>query len=241
MNTAYSNPFVTAADAEASARAAFIRNTYLHLALAIAAFVALETFLFTSGLAEVMARAMLGTSWLLVLGGFLVVSWIADWWANSDASKALQYLGLGLLIVAEAIIFVPLLYIAANHGGADVIPKAAMTTGVLFGGITITAFVSGKDFSFLRSFLMFGGLIALGCIVVGAIAGFSLGFWFACAMVVFAGVSFLFSTSHMIHSYSQDQKLGSSTAIRPAILLVLPDRQSSIQRCPLRLPFSGRH
>ena len=58
-----------------------------------------------------------GFGWLVTLGLFIVVSWIADKWARSDASQGMQYLGLGLYVVAEAIIFLPLLFIAAFYSG----------------------------------------------------------------------------------------------------------------------------
>ena len=51
-------------------------------------------------------------SWLVVLGLFMVVSYVANNWAMSAVSPAKQYAGLGLYVVAEAIIFLPLLYIA---------------------------------------------------------------------------------------------------------------------------------
>ena len=59
-------------------RATFITRTYLHLFGAILAFTLLEMAYFTSGLALPMAQAMLSTSWLLVLGGFVLVSWLAS-------------------------------------------------------------------------------------------------------------------------------------------------------------------
>jgi hypothetical protein len=55
-------------------RAAFIGRTYIHLFGAIIAFVLIEVWLFSSGLAEPIARSMMSVSWLLVLGGFIVVS-----------------------------------------------------------------------------------------------------------------------------------------------------------------------
>ncbi len=219
MNTAYSNPF-TVAEADASARAAFIRNTYLHLALAIVAFVALETYWLSSEVGASLYRALTSVSWLVVLGAFMVVSWIADRWAQSDTSKGMQYLGLGLFVVAESIIFLPLLAVAASAGGGDVIPKAAVTTGFLFAGITITALVSQKDFSFLRGFLMMGGFVALGIIVVGTVAGFSLGTWFAGAMVLFAGGSILYTTSQMVHHYRTDQYVAASLGLFAGVALL---------------------
>jgi hypothetical protein len=59
-------------------RARFISRTYNHLMAAIVGFTLFEVFLFQSGMAESIARTLLGGSWLLVLGGFMVVSWMAS-------------------------------------------------------------------------------------------------------------------------------------------------------------------
>jgi len=49
----------------------------------------------------------------VVLGAFMAISWIADYWATHATSRAMQYIGLGLYVLAEALIFVPLLFIVA--------------------------------------------------------------------------------------------------------------------------------
>lgn len=54
----------------------------------------------------------LGVNWLLVLGGFVLVSWLASRAAHTSRSKGTQYAALIGFVAAEAIIFVPLLYIA---------------------------------------------------------------------------------------------------------------------------------
>ena len=71
----------------ATDRSGFIVKTYLHLLGAIMAFVALEVVIFASGLALPMAQAMMNTSWLLVLGGFMMVSWIGSRVAQTAESK----------------------------------------------------------------------------------------------------------------------------------------------------------
>src|SRR5262249_41543271 len=104
-----------AADATADARAAFIRRTYGHLALAILAFAGLEALLVNSVSAETIEGLFFGSrlSWLVVLLVFMLVGRVADNWARSGASPGMQYLGLGLYVVAEAVIFLPLLYVAS--------------------------------------------------------------------------------------------------------------------------------
>jgi FtsH-binding integral membrane protein len=223
MNT-YQNTFgnYSAADALPEERAAFIRKTYLHLAGAIAAFVGILTFLMVSGIGASLAQTMLGGrwSWLLVLLAFMGVSMLANWWANSQTSKAMQYLGLALYTVAEAIIFVPLLFLAQYKAGGGVILEAGIVTIGLFLGLSAVVFLTRKDFSFLGPILMIGGFVALGAIVAAIMFGFSLGIFFAWIMVAFAGASILYETSNVMHRYNTNQHVAASLALFASIALL---------------------
>ena len=215
------NPFVVA-EAPADQRAAFIRSTYLNLAGAIFFFIALEAVFLGSSWAPAVVRTMTGGqySWLIVLGSFMAVSWIADKWARSATSPGMQYLGLGLFVVAEAFIFLPLLYIAANFSSPSVIPTAGIITGLLFAGLTATAFMTRKDFSFLRGILTIGGFVAMGVIIAGMIFGFELGLFFSAIMVLFAGGSILYTTSNIIHHYRTDQPVAAALALFSGVMLL---------------------
>ena len=79
---------------------------------------------------------MMSGSWLLVLGGFVVVSWLATKVANTAESKPAQYAALIGFVVAEAIVFVPLLYIA-DRTAPGVITSAAVVTFFAFAALTI--------------------------------------------------------------------------------------------------------
>jgi FtsH-binding integral membrane protein len=221
MNSAYAHPYSVAA-AAAGDRAAFIRKTYLHLGFAILAFIGVEWFLLQQSWAPALIQKMTGGfGWLVVLGAFMGVSWLAERLAASDASRGVQYAGLFLFVVAEAVIFLPLLFIAAYHSGdPGVITKAGITTGFVFGGLTLTAFVTGKDFSFLRGFLMVGGFVALGIIVVSMIFGFNLGTIFAGAMALFASVAILYNTSNIIHHYRTDQYVSAALSLFASVALL---------------------
>jgi len=212
----------SAADAAPQERASFIRKTYLHLAAAILAFIGLETYLFTSGFAEVIATTMMGFSWFIVLALFMGVSILANWWANSSTSKPLQYLGLGLYIVAEAIIFVPLLYMAAYYssGGFQTIMKAGIVSLGLLAGLTAVVFITKKDFSFLGPILAIGGFVALGFIAASLLFGFSLGGIFAFIMVGFAATAILFSTSNVLHQYQPTQYVAASLSLFASVALL---------------------
>ncbi|WP_052517898.1 Bax inhibitor-1/YccA family protein [Archangium violaceum] len=212
-----------AAEAPISERMAFIRKTYLHLGGAVLAFIALEAALINSSLAQPLVRTMLGgrMSWLIVLGAFMVVGWVADRWARSASSPAMQYLGLGLYVVAEAIIMLPLLYMAAYFSGdPNIIAKAGVLTGLVFVGLTGTVFITRRDFSWLRPALMVAGFAALGLIVVSLLFGFTLGTLFAAVMVVVAAGYILYYTSNVLHHYPVGSHVAAALTLFSSVALL---------------------
>jgi FtsH-binding integral membrane protein len=223
MNTGYTDHFSSTSAAEASpeVRSAFIRKTYIHLAGAILAFVVLEYLLINSPLALPLTRVMFSgrLAWLVVLGAFMGVSYLANWWANSQTSSGVQYLGLGLYVIAEAVIFLPLLMIA-NIEFPGAIFSAGIMTVLLFLTLTVTVFVTRKDFSFLGPILMIGGFVALGVIVLSAIFGFTLGIVFSGVMIFFAGAAILYNTSNVLRQYNPNQHVAASLTLFASVALL---------------------
>ncbi|MGD8331879.1 MAG: Bax inhibitor-1 family protein [Acidobacteriota bacterium] len=219
MSQSYSMQHPPVAAINVDARATFISRTYMHLLGAIIAFVLIEYALFASGFAQRLAIAMLSTSWLLVLGGFMVVGWLGSRMATAGGSQATQYAGLGVFVLGEAIIFVPLLYIAqAYFPGA--IESAAMITLLGFAGLTLVAFTTRKDFSFLGGILRWSFVCALVLIVAAVIFGFQLGTFFSVAMVALAGAAILYDTSNVLHHFPQDQYVGASLQLFSSVALM---------------------
>ena len=202
------------------ARARFITRTYNHLFGAILGFVAIELLLFTSGLAERIFLFVAQTNWLLILGGFMVVSWLASRTAQRSTSLAAQYAALTGFVIAEAIIFAPMLYIAEYKTGGGVISSAALVTVGLFAGLTAIAFWTRKDFTFLGGLLRWGGLLALGAIGAGVIFGVGLGTWFSVGMVGFAGAAILYDTSRIIKHYPEDRYVAAALQLFASIALM---------------------
>src|SRR5688572_9966656 len=158
MNSQSTYP-IAAAEAAPEQRAAFIRRTYGTLTAAILAFIGIEYFLLQSPLVEPLLR-FVGRgqySWLIVLAAFMGISYLATWLANSHASAGLQWTGLGLYVIAQALIFVPLLYVAEQMSGTRIIALAGLITWALFAGLTTIVFTTRKDFSFLGAMLKLGG------------------------------------------------------------------------------------
>lgn len=203
------------------AKAGFIRRTYGHLALAIAAFALIEYQLIQMGFGE-KAMALLATSkwsWLIVLAAFMGVGMLANKWAHSGASRELQYAGLGLYVVAEAIIFLPLIFMAQAIA-PGVLENAALITGALVGGITLVVFTTRKDFSFIAPALKIGGMVALGVIVAAIVFGLELGTFFSGVMILFAGGCVLYTTSNILHTYREDQHVAASLALFASVALM---------------------
>jgi FtsH-binding integral membrane protein len=208
--------------ADIDARVRFIRRTYAHLLGAVVAFVGLEFGLFAVGFDQMIAPLMMGSgfSWLIVLGLFMLVGHVANRWALSDTSVAMQYAGLGLYVVAESVLFLPLLFIAVNYSDATVIPYAGATTLVVFAALTVMVFATKKDFSFLRGGLTIAGVLAMVVIGAGLLFGFSLGLWFSVAMVGLSGGYILYYTSNVLHHYRTDQHVAASLALFSAVALL---------------------
>ncbi|REJ77750.1 MAG: permease [Acidobacteria bacterium] len=215
---------LSAADALPEERAAFIRKTYIHLVGAILLFGGFVTGIFYTGNAIPLTQTMLGTqfSWLIVLGIFMGVSWLANSWGRSQTSPYMQYMGLILIALAYSIVFVPLLAVAAYYtaDGPQLIGKAAVTTGGLFAGLSAVVFLTRKDFSFLGPILAIGGFVALGFIASAILFGFTLGNVFAFAMVAFAGGSILYETSNMLHHYRTNQHVAASMGLFASVALL---------------------
>jgi len=96
----------------ADSRSVFITRTYTHVVGGILGFVLVELGLFESGLAGQIAQSMMGFNWLLILGAFMLVGWLANHTASTSSSIGMQYFAYAAFVVAEALIFVPLLYLA---------------------------------------------------------------------------------------------------------------------------------
>ena len=201
------------------ARSNFIWRTYGHVAAAILLFAGIETYLFSTGIALPMAQSMLQMNWLLILGGFMVVSWLATHVAHSVESKPLQYVALVGFVVAQAILFVPMLAIAMAKA-PGIIESAVGVTLLGTGGLTAVALITRKDFSFLRGILVWGGILALVGIVSAVIFGFQLGTWFSVAMIGFAGAAVLYDTSNILQHYPEDRYVGAALQLFASIALM---------------------
>ncbi len=213
------------ASLDAETRGEFVIRVYQHLLLAVLAFVGFETILFSTGIAKGIFDLVFGSggaSWLLILGGFMVVQWMATSAAHNLENANVQYAGLFGMAAGEALLFAPFLYLVFNDtdNGGTTVAAAAVITALGFAGLSIIAFTTRKDLSVLRPMLMWGGIGALVLIVAAVLFGLSLGIWFSVAMIVLAGGSILYQTQAIMARYPSHAHVGAAVQLFASVMLL---------------------
>ena len=204
-----------------SDRVAFLRKTYAHLGVALIAFAVL-----TAGIIRVAPETSLRFSawalggrlnWLVVMGLFILVGYIAEHLARSSTSRGVQYAGLAIGVTSWSLLLQPILWVLFLRFGnpemvrvsgaglltgqaASILMQAVVITLAIFIGLTATVFITKKDFSFMRGALAIGSFAALGVIIASLAFGFSLGALFCGAMILLMAGYILFQTS-LVMSY----------------------------------------
>jgi FtsH-binding integral membrane protein len=219
-----------------SDRLRFIRLTYIHLFAAMLAFAGLLWVLFKVDAVALKVTVPLVNfafggrfNWAIVLAAFMAASWIADYWASHATSKPMQYIGLGLYVIAEALIFTPLIVIvmlktqaiiAKGGGDPNILRDAAFTTIAIFAALTASVVFTKKDFSFLRSGLAIAGGAATMLVFLSLGFGFNLGIVFSVAMVVLAAGYILYQTSQVLAHYHTEQYVAAALALFSSVALM---------------------
>jgi FtsH-binding integral membrane protein len=212
------------AELDDTARADFVVRVYQHLLLAIFAFVVIETLFFQLGVARATYDFLAESSgsWLLILGGFMIVSWLATNAAHDILNPSKQYAGLFALAAAEALIFAPFLFyvLKVQSDGANTVWQAVAITVVGFVGLSAVAYTTRKDLSFLRPMLLWGGVCALVLIVAAVVFGLELGVWFSLAMIALAGASILYQTQTIMRRYPAEAYVGAAVQLFAAVMML---------------------
>jgi FtsH-binding integral membrane protein len=160
--------------------------------------------------------AWFGLMVLFVVGGIG-----AQMMARSRSSSVLQYAGLGLYVMLEVVIFLPILAIAEYRFPGQHLPlEAGALTLLVFAGLTAAVFVSGKDFSFLGPVLWVCSFLAMGLVLIAVIGHLNLGLVFMAAMVALAAGFIIYDTSNIIHHYGTSQYVAASLNLFASVALL---------------------
>lgn len=220
-NSFYNNKVLIAQSSEVE-RVAFYKKTYAHVAGGVLLFLCFEYMLFQSETIVNFALSLTqGYRWLILLGGFMLVTNYAESTALKTTDKNLQYAAYAAYIFAEAFIFVPLIFMAISVTGSfAILEQAGIVTLTLFAGLSAVVLITKKDFSFLRAALTLGFFIAIGLIIAGSLFGFNLGLWFSVGMCILAGGSILYQTSNLVHKFGVEDYIPAAIGLFASLMLL---------------------
>ncbi len=211
----------TVAEESNEVRAQFYKRTYAWLAGAIAAFAVLEALALQTALPTTLMGLLSGRGGVLVfMLGYMGIAWVAENMANNATSRPVAIAGMSIYVLLQVVLFAPILAILTKTGGGAVIPAAAVLTGAIFMGLTVTAFTTKQDFSFMRAGLTIFSFIALGLIICSFAFNLALGVWFSAIMIVFASLCILYQTSQIIHKYRADQEIAAALSLFSSVMLL---------------------
>jgi FtsH-binding integral membrane protein len=208
-----------------SSRQGFLVKVYAHLMMAVVAFIGIEFLLFQIGLADASYRALMamgkqaGYGWLLVLTFFGIAGMVANRFAQSQGAL-IQYTGLLLYVVTEALLFMPMLCMARAHSDPTIIPAAAVSTAVMFTCLSAFVIFTGARFNFLGGVIAVLSIASLGVIVTSLLFGLYLGTLFSAVMVVLAGMCILYETSTICDEYDEDSYVGAALSLFASLALM---------------------
>jgi FtsH-binding integral membrane protein len=149
---------------------------------------------------------------------------VAQSLAFNRSSRGTQYAGLGLYVILEALIFVPLIgyviYSTKGNASTVLLPAGIVTAGMI-AGLTALVFMTNLDFSFLKVAIILGSFAALAIVIVAAIAGLSLGAWFSIAMIVLMATVILYQTNEIKNTLETDQHVAAAFILFSSFVTLL--------------------
>jgi uncharacterized protein len=205
-----------------TARQGFMIKVYQHVALAFIAFVVAEYALFSFGVAEAMFDLFFasgsGATWLLLLGGVMIVNWFAAQATADLTNPGRQYAGLFAVAGGQAAIFAPFLYYVFTYQGVAPVINAGIITGIGFVVLSAIGLTTAKDLSYLRPIVMWGFGLALVAIVGAVLFGANLGTWFSVAMIGLAGAAILYQTQAALRTFPEQAYVAAAVGLFSSVM-----------------------
>jgi modulator of FtsH protease len=189
----------TAAEVSVADRLQFIRKVYALFFAAILFAVGGVMLGFANPGLMIYAAEHPWIMFFLLIGGVLAATALRH-------KPGINYVALFGFTTLTGVVISPLLYIISITNPASITQAGVLTVGI-FGGLTIYAFVSKRDFSFLRGFLTVGLVIIIlaGLLNVLAIGSMSFGFALACGTLLLFSGYVLYDTSNIIRRYPTNE------------------------------------
>jgi modulator of FtsH protease len=177
-------------------RVAFLRSVYLWLmgGFAVAGLGAVASPFIAAALIPITGRFF---GWAIFLAQFGALIWASA----VSRRKPLNKVAYGLFTFISGIVIGIVSLVTIQASGLGTVVAAFGMTGADFLLLTVIAFVSKKDFSFLRSFVVIGiGIMFFGSLIGAIFHLETLGLLAAGVAVVACSAKILYDTSNMLRT-----------------------------------------
>ncbi|MBP1994621.1 Bax inhibitor-1/YccA family protein [Paenibacillus eucommiae] len=152
--------------------------------------------------------------WIIPLVIVEFIMLISAFFIRRSKGRSVGYLFVYAFCFISGITIFPSVMHYANVGGSGLISTAFIVTTVIFGGLTLYAYYSKRDFTFLGGFLMVGLLTLIGFSLVGMFIG---GFGSTLGLMIAIGGVLIFS-GFILYDISQYRHGLADEAIPMAVL-----------------------
>lgn len=204
----------------------FYRKTYQTAGGCFLAWIAVLLVMFYSGAMFNIAGALLSVNWLIVLAVFFMATWGANILLAKD-DRSSQMFGAAIYILGYAVIFCPLLLLAAHYAGGMAVavdtifgPALAVTILISF-GLIIAGHTIKSDLKILQPIIAIGSIAALVAIIFASLTAFTLGSWFVIGMVVLMCISIFYQVSRFKYEYSYNQYFSAGVSLFASFVVLL--------------------
>jgi modulator of FtsH protease len=177
--------------------ATLVRRTYTLVFASVLVTIGAAAYAMTN---QAMMNAVIAHPWIMLLCTFVPLML-----AQASRNSFPQNIGFVFLFTfAEGLYMAPFIALAEAHS-PGVASQAGLLTFAAFGTLTTYAFLSRRDFSAWRGFLMVGVVVLLVTMVIMAITGSTAGYtWIASiGVMLFAGL-LVYDTSRLRNVFGPD-------------------------------------
>lgn len=209
-------PGRSVAEASVSERLKFLRRVYGWMTAAllltgVSAMISIESGLVLATMGGGMV------TWILTMVAWIGLAWVVQKVRHQPVVNVIAYAAYAAMtgFVISGIVYVAMAFGAATTGssGTYVLQALGLTT-LVFGGLTVYAFTTKRDFSFLRGFLVVATFGLLGAIIISFfVQSTVLGLIISVFGVLLFSGYVLFDTQKILKTYPNNEHVAASVEL----------------------------
>jgi len=196
-----------------------ISGVYARLLLGVGVFVAALTWLVEHGVGDQLADHLARhPTHLAILGGFLLLSWMAPRWLRTIRTPAGQWALYLAVIATNTLLFLAPVTLAERHHPGTLVQLGGMTLAA-FGALTVIATLLPGRFRTWRRQLNWLGLAILAAFLAARTVGVTLGAWYSLALLALAAA--ILSDTQRIRTWPAGRETAAALRLFSSLTTIL--------------------